>query len=785
MALGLNPISQPFNVSACERFDLQLMTWVMARLGSRFSLVFQPYQRRILHGALGRYHDMPMDLKVGFIQPDGIERVLPFTHDGMELEHCEQLERFNSITFRGFSRETGLRFELNIHSPFYPQDRRLCIMPAMYVELRINPTIEGRWPACQDMPEHVMAFFRVRRPQTQLEIRDDDQQPAINLSYPCPIQPHSLTTETQFPLKGPTVTAHERITSLQPVEHILPTEDGMVCRLPVTEEGSGIKWRMVWTSYIADAVATIRDPSDQKPLPARLLYTDEWDSLDTVTTEAIETRDDRMAHSRRLEKLAEQIPLGGAQRHLVHQSFQNFLTNTIWLRPDDPDDTTFEAIKARDPYADEKEHLTATPQWFSVVDGSKGYHSPLDVEYNNSLWYLTMWPSLLGQQFKQWAARAVEHEPSAGAWLPHDLGLMPTLGLTAFPHAMPVEENSNFLLMIQAYTRFTGDVKPAKRMLSLIEKLGIYLQWADRDECGFATEGVANTAADAGPALQLARRQVYLGIKRVAALRAAADMLALAGEIDKAKDFDSTAETAIRQIEDIAWRGDHYAVCVDESAVGITDPRSGKPLPFDAFPGVDAYSIYTTNGLVLPNLIGQPHIVDPTRIRTDILSAVRETFGRYGCAHTSDEPQRIRISQNLWRDVAARYLDVGITDLSGYYWDMQLASNTHHQSLGFTDAYMNDDLFFMSRGVTAFGLLLAGPKLIADRLAAGGCYITVNPRRNFAQRWPLFALADWKANKVPTLVVDVDGVASIEGPTDPVIVQGQITTDNDTPDMIG
>ena len=98
---------------------------------------------------------------------------------------------------------------------------------------------------------------------------------------------------------------------------------------------------------------------------------------------------------------------------------------------------------------------------------------------------------------------------------------------------------------------------------------------------------------------------------------------------------------------------------------------------------------------------------------------------------------------------------------------------------------MNDDLFFMSRGVTTFGLTLAGPLLVIDRLAPGGCYITVNPNRHRAQRWPLFALADWKAGKVPICVVDGEGRASIEGRIDPVIVQGQIRPDSDSPSLIG
>ena len=55
---------------------MQLMTWLLSRLGSRFALVFEPYRRRVLHAGLGRYHDLPLDLKVGFVEPDGTERVL-------------------------------------------------------------------------------------------------------------------------------------------------------------------------------------------------------------------------------------------------------------------------------------------------------------------------------------------------------------------------------------------------------------------------------------------------------------------------------------------------------------------------------------------------------------------------------------------------------------------------------------------------------------------------------------------------------------------------------------
>ena len=118
---------------------MQLMTWTVARLGSRFNLFFDPYHRRVMHSALGRFLDQPLDLMVGLVEPDGTQRVLPFTTRGKPLYNCEQFERLNSITFRGFSETCKLRFEFNIHSVFYPQDEKLCILPAFYLEMRISP----------------------------------------------------------------------------------------------------------------------------------------------------------------------------------------------------------------------------------------------------------------------------------------------------------------------------------------------------------------------------------------------------------------------------------------------------------------------------------------------------------------------------------------------------------------------------------------------------------------------------------------------------------------------
>ncbi len=735
---------------------MQSMTWTISRLGSRFNLLFEPYRRRVMHSALGRLLDKPLDLKVGLVEPDGTHRVLPFTTRGVELTNCEQFERMNSITFRGYSENHSLRFEFNIHAVFYPQDERLCIMPAFYLEMRVNPVRRIRWYPYTEPPEKVRLFIQLDRESTDITASADaDGSPAqINLHYHTDLklnnEPFALAPGVN-PRGDRSIEVAERIVSLNPDCTVTECGKGLEHELPVTEAGSGIKWRLVWGAHVADKVLKVRHQGRDRDTVFR--YNNAWSNLDEVITEAVETRDQRLALSRRFEKLLEQAPLDTAQSHLLAQSFQAWLSNTFWCDILDEDGQRID-------------------EWFSVWEGVCAYHGTLDVEYNVALVYLTLWPKLLGLQFDQWAEHELPHEESQGSFLCHDLGAgFEALG-QAYPHDMEVEENSNFLLLLQAYTRWTGRDGNAHRHAELVVRLAQYLLWCDRDGSGFPSRGVANTIDDASPAAQYARKQTYLAVKRVAALKAAADLLAIHGGYDEmAQRCDQVAEQDRKKIEDTAWLGDHYAVCVDKSAVGVFDAWTGQPLPYDTLPGWDAYSIYTGNGLLLPLMVGQPDLLDLTHLRADIANAQRENASRYGCGHTSEEVDNVWISQNLWRDTLAQYLR--LRPLSPqHYWDMQVMSNTGQNSMGYIDSYINNYLAFNPRGIAVIGHLLAAPRLIIDRLAPGGAYITVDPDRHKPQRWPLLPLADWKAGKIPVCVIDHEGKVTIEGQIDPVIIHG-------------
>ncbi len=746
---------------------MQLMSWTLGRLGSRFNLLFEPHLKQIRHGAIGRFTDQPMDLMVGLIEPDGTQRVLPFTQRGEPLANPEQFERINSITYRAYSEKYNLRFEFNIHAPFYPQHEKLCILPAFYLEMRVNPVKRIKNTHVKSLtPKKIQLFIKLQRPQTQIHALKGSGR--IDIQYQVPL---ALATDPHrhkiAPEKINHANVHERIVSLTP--GATPDEDGkgLTLTLPVTPVGSGTKWRLVWGAHTKDNIITIGQ--EQTRRQAKFKYTQHWPNIDEVMRESVAMRDERLGLSRRFEKLFDQSPLRMGQRHLIHQTFQTYLSNTFWCQMEKP-------IDAQDANA---------KQWFSVMEGAQCYQSPLDVAYNTAIFPLMFWPKLLGLQLQQWARHAHDATPAVGKIMPRDLGIGFDITAPTGDHPMPIELNANYLLLHQIYAHWTGDLFYIRKNQNLIKALTQYLIATDSDDSGFPSIGTANSINDASPVLNQSRKQTYLATKRLAALRAAADLLGRLGDSAFADRCDQIADRDMQKIENQAWLGDHYAVCVDKSATGMKDPQTGKPLPYINLPGWDAYSIYTSNAMLLPAMIGYPPLLDIRRMKLDLTNATRETSTPYGSSHTSYEKESVWISQNIWRDLVSCYMELPRPHLVQRYWDLQCLVNTGGQSLAYTDAYRREDLSFNPRGITSLGYAIAQTRLVIDRLAPGGAKISVKPDRTIPQRWPLFPLADWKAGKIPICVVDLDGQVSIEGESDPVMIRGDLQDAEDGSGLIG
>jgi hypothetical protein len=708
---------------------MQLISWQIARLGSRFSLFFDPHHHHVMHSALGRMLDQPMDLMVGLREPDGTERALPFSHRGKAFHNPEQFERVNSITFRGYSQSYGLRFEFNVHSVFYPQDDALCIMPAIYLEVRVNPADKLRTVEPDQVPRQVTLFLRINRLDTDIRTATEDGKAHIDLRY-----------KTTIPGLAEPVNVAERIISLNPHAQAETDGRGLTLELPVTGIGSGVKWRLVWGAFCGDNIlaAATGDPGSA----GRFRYTRYYDNLDAVMADAVAHRDDRLSHSRRFEKVIEQAPIRMGQRHLLNQSFQSFLASTFWCDAQEPDGQTRE--------------------WFSNWASSGQPDPSLEVEYHTALFYLAVWPDLLAQQFSRWVQRERGHEESGGGYLYH-------------PDSSPVEENAHFLLLLQAYTRWTGDLSFICRHCDLIERLAAFERWTDRQDCAFPTDG---DRAETQEELALPR-QTAKAIKRIAGLAAAADLLSRVDRQSVADDLDALVQRNANMIEQAAWLGDHYAHSVDRpmpSEMGFYVDGDAD-LQRDRNAQRDAYSINTAGALLLPMMVGHPPMLNHDRLVGDILGAIRETIGPYGCAECSTEKDNILISHNIWRDHLARYMGMAGPTFTQNYWDLQALHNTGEQALGYTDTYVNETRSFSPRGVASFGYLLTFPRLVIDRLAPGGERISVDPDRNHTQRWPLLPLADWKAGKIPVCVVDSKGKVTIENDLAGVFIRGEQSED--------
>ena len=716
------------------------MSWQIARLGSRFGFLFEPQHRRAMHSALGRLLDQPLDLMVGMVEPDGTERALPFSRSGEPFYNAEQFERPNSVTFRGFSSTYRLRFEFNIHSVFYPQDEQLCLMPAFYLEMRVNPaeTVRNMAPIGA-RPAKVRLFLRVGRANTLVQTSADDRMARIDMSYRNSLRVRRRESETESPgSDAPAVGAVERIVSLNPEAQPEPQGNGLTVELPVSDVGSGVKWRLVWGAYCGDHVmsAATGDEADH----GRFRYTRYWDSLDAVMGDAIEHRDERLARSRLFEKAIEQAPLRMAQRHLVHQGYQCYLANTFWCDRADVDDDQ--------------------AGWFGSWWADGRAEGPIEADRYGAMLHLSVWPDLLAAQLDRWAGRERSHEASGGGYLHH-------------PDAAPIDETAHFLLLLSAYSRWTGDLAPAQRHVDLAGRLADYLVWTDRCDCSFPSEGMVSESDREEPAgSPLWLNRTGAAVTRIAGLAAAADLLTHSGCKQKAERIEALISRCASMIEQRAWASDHYTPQPALGAGPMTDSWIDADLEVQQRSGNEAYCINTAGALLMSIMAGQPALLDADRLLSDITGSQRETLGPYGCSESSTHPERIYLGHNLWRDHLARYAGNSAPSFSQCYWDLQTQCNGGGQSMGFAETYVNDDRPFSSAGIVSFGYLLSYPRLVIDRLAPGGARISIDPVRNYCQRWPLLPLADWQARKIPVCVVDSARHVTIENDIDPVFVRG-------------
>lgn len=529
------------------------------------------------------------------------------------------------------------------------------------------------------------------------------------------------------------------------------------------QPGETRRCRIVYVGWAESPVLTVAGA------PQRFKYHEFFAGPDEVARYAFASWDEIEAHCARFERIFAEATVPQALRQFLAFATHSYLVNTWW---------------------------TSAPRggdFFSVWEGCCQLHSTVDVEYNVAPFYLALWPDLLRMELDQWVGHIKE------GVLSHDMGVGLEVNGMAYWHPMEIEENTNFVLLLYAYWRRTGDEATVRRHYGSVRELLAWVTGADTDGDGFPEQGLCNTIDQGSAAIQYAPDQVYLAVRSMAAYQAGAQMAELMDEPADAERWAARVALTSRTLADQGWLDDHYVVALNQppqaqatvaplagegllpeaGAGGMTwEPEAGggyagggwadTPRPLS---GWDSYSIYTTNGLVYPMNAGLTvEGIDLERMRTDLRNATAATLGEFGSPHTSHE-DNMWVSQNIWRDLAAAYLGIDYIDHIERYWDVQRHINTRKFG-AFTDVYVyrsdSTSLDYYPRGVAAYGLLEALAGLQFDRVRG---VVSLAPLRA-PLRLPLTMFAEWRAGTVPWLIIEGEAHAPtvrVEGAIPPGI----------------
>ncbi|MBI3847433.1 MAG: DUF4965 domain-containing protein [Planctomycetes bacterium] len=672
--------------------ELRPYETMLGKFGSRIAIDPKPQFGRMAFSPMGRFDDRTLEMTIG-IRYGGVTRVLPFTSRTEAFESIEQKITPTRLIYTCTSPRFPFGVRFTWIAPFCPRDEKLTTAPFLYLDVEM------------DNPSRLIYDAEV---VVSLPIADKDEPQAWDAFHGVSLSRVDAERRTfqGWALLGDGET------------HV----EGAMLTVPIHAGrfATGVR-HLALVGWVGDAVLDVHGT------PHRFLYTKFFDGPDAVVAYARDERKRILERTALFDSTVLDTGLPEPLKNLLSFAFQSFAPNVWWC-------------------VDDKGN-----EWFSVWEGYCRFHSTVDVEYNDAVFYLQYWPELLGKLLDEWATFGrdgiLAHDMGGGT----DVAASHTLGAPGYDHEMEVEENANYLLLLDAYWRATADAERVRRLLPFAWTLARNLLETDEDGDGFPDRGTGNTLDDASEAVQFGNGQTYLGVKTLAAFRSLRDVMALEPDRALERRLVSAEIRIARTLRDDAWIGDHFAVCLDRERGRTRNAWTGRLLPPGELRGWDGTSIVAPNGILFPMRSGLALPIDRLRLKTDLTTALGRTMRPFGCAH-SDSDDSGWISQNLWRDMIAAYLGVDLAGNAERYWKFELERNrdgTVADWGGFCDSPTNRWLSYYPRGVTAFGLVPALAGLSIDAPAGVLRYAPV--RADFAV--PLTAFADWEKGEVPWLRV--------------------------------
>jgi len=805
-----------------EAWLLDLHETTIGRFGSRFAINPRPQKGVLVGGPLGhadynvayfeknpqRYDDPPANYYFT-VAAGGRQYGFPFNPHVPVFPDIRQHQGMTWLEYTASSPDLPVRMTLRFEAPFYPQDLKLSCAPYIWVRARLENLTARRVTA-----RLVMA--REQRPQDDVSGAKLSAWRGLCFTAPVfglptqwfwlarPEKRSGLSISFSAHLGGLQQTHNGRDFSRDPDGRIIipivwqrPIA-GLEARVQL-EPFAAREVEMLWVAWVPGPVVEVTHQ------PHRFVYTKLFRSPEDVVNYAVGKRADIEQRVALFESSVFDATLPEALKELLAFAFQSWVMNTWYLCDG------------------------GGREWFSVWEGCCKFHSTVDVEYNVAPLYFMYWPKLMAMELREWSQRIDQ------GILPHDMGMGLKANGMEYGHQMEVEENTNFVLLLHQYWKYTGDDGIVRELMESAGELLAHVIECDIDGDGFVERGTYNTIDQGSEAVQSAPDQIYLAVRSMAAFTAGAEMARLLGRNDDADRWLERAALIARTLDSEGWLDDHYVVDLNQPAgmsvagrsggnrgaseatasregvapsgerpaatgapgavgpggpglggvgaegyaamgpmetgglggQGYAEPWNNYMAPSGPPKGWDGYSVYTTNGLLYPLRSGTRIAgLNLKRLREDLGRAAAATLRMYGSPHTSSE-NNMWVSQNIWRDAAAAYFGIDMIDNVERYWAMQLYVNREKRGC-FTDVYNcgsgSISLDYYPRGVAAFALVYALGGVAID-VPAGR--VSVAALRS-PLRLPLATLADWRAMRLPWLVLERDGLdtrAKIDGAT--------------------
>lgn len=695
----------------------------LGRLGSRFSLNFRPLDQVIYLSPMGRFYDQPVELGIG-LRLNGQTHILPFARVGEGVIHFQKVTQeflVEGLEFRVRDAKLGIEFGCKIYAPFYPGDRKISVAPFFYFDLSVRSFLNGRKSFAPLQGEWFLSLSGVNDLEVQDKIIKAHLRSKVdpNCWYFSPdCRPQSKSAFSEGVFQGELA-----IAPLDDQHWNIERNITNVCFLKSFVLGSAhqtLNETLIIAAYQAGPVLKAQRQEHN------FLYTAFFEDCLSVLDFARNNREELLKKTDLFTGTIYQATIGEASKSLISCGFHNYLANTWWVIGSQQEDRFF------------------------VWEGWCGFHSTLDVEYNNSWFAILYWPELLEKQLDAWYANIQpEGFPS------HDIGILLEVNEQAYPHHMPVEQSCNLILLTYVIWRMRGYLKWRDHLPEMI-KIVNYLLNSDTTGNGYPNIGVANTVDDGDATVQYAKEQTYLAVKVLAALSA---FTALTAELPVSKGSKSLlariSEMTARiknTMEKEAWVGDHYAVCLPQSGKDLYDVWTGKQLDSGELFGWDAYSLYTANGLLWLLATGLKPDLDYNRLITDLQKSMKKSLTLFGCTHSNVDRSNVWLSQNMWRDQIAAYLGIDYSSMSERYWRFLEWENTQGRGGCFVDTYGWNWLSYYPRGITAFGTLAAS---IGMQVNIQQQTIELFPI-HCPCKFPLVIVADWQNGMVPWVEFWID-----------------------------